>query len=467
MCVRQTRCGLPVVGRRRKLARKAADKRLRGGVPTLHQSALAAERTGRINFVKMARSNRGSSQMDGDDDRKQRLRNRAYALTDLARQRFSLRCIELLSGEDVLESTSKVRRHVIVHRDLRAGTRQCILRNGWDFAVTRIPPGAKSDEFARLSGWSWYQPRHLRVTASMLPSAREFRTLRSTIRDVRMLKGKHEFKGQDRRLATLTGARLNEEAIRLAVAVDDAPNRKVRVRAHNLPPTFGLEPSGATWKLDETELLILRRLNFLPQHGQSWIVADHPDIAAPIKREAEECDAIARALLDGVVTDKERIAGLNERHRAMLESIVGKITYVPPPTKSHPAADIASQTAALDMVFTGEAGLTIWERRDRHNDLLEETEKFTKKGKRYRPGKAGPCTTLTKQARALALADMVYRPPNKGSQRGVDGKFRNPMPKRGTETTVWDDCQKKPPPFEVFTSDFKAEQELQDTRTVT
>jgi hypothetical protein len=39
--------------------------------------------------------------MDGnDEDREQRLRDRAYALTDLTRQRFSLQCIELLSGED-------------------------------------------------------------------------------------------------------------------------------------------------------------------------------------------------------------------------------------------------------------------------------------------------------------------------------------------------------------------------------
>ena len=371
--------------------------------------------------------------IDGeDDDREQRLRNRAYALTDLTRHRFSLQCIELLSGGVVLEATSRVRRHVIVHRDLRAATRQCILRNGWDFAVTRIPPGAKSDEFGRLSGWSWHGPKRLGVPVNTLKSlAREFKTLKSTIRDLSMLKGKHEFKGQDRRRATLTGARLNEAIIRLAVPADDAPNRKIRVRAYTLPPNFGLEPSGATWKPDDIKL---------PQHdGPSWIVSADPDIATQIKRETDKCDAIAQALLDQpgwhpplrhtIETERERIAGLNERHRALLEAIVGKSTYLPPPTMSHPATDMGSQTAALDMVFTEEAGFSIRERRDRHNNLLEPTEKFTKHGKRYRPGRAGPCRTLKGEALIAAIATL--RPPKKGGK---------PHP-RGDEPCLFDKCR--------------------------
>jgi len=364
--------------------------------------------------------------MDGDDDdREQRLRNRGHALTDLSamRRRFYIQCIELLSGGDVvLEVTgSRVRRHVIVHRDLRAATRQCILHNGWDFAVTRIPPGAKSDEFARLSGWS-SGPGRLWVPANTLNS-REFRAFRSTFRDLGMLKGKHEFKGQDRRRATLTGARLNGEVIRHAVAADDAPNRKIRVCAYTLPPNFGLEPSGATWEPDDIEL---------PRHdGPSWIVSADPDIAAQIKRETYKCDAIARNLLKPTETQRERIARLNEHRRALLESLVGKSTYVPPPTMSHPAADMGCQTAALDMVFTEEAGFSIWERRNRHNSLLEPTEKFTRRGKRYRPGKAaGPGRRLTGEALIAAIARL--RPAK---------KHEKPYP-RGTETGMFDKCRR-------------------------
>src|SRR4051812_47450914 len=105
------------------------------------------------------------STMDGDDDsdREQRLRNRAQALIDLtaSRRRFGILCSALLSRpipEGGLDPVNKERRHVIVHRDLRETTRRTILRNGWDYAVTRRPPGSKSDEFRVLSGWSWHQP---------------------------------------------------------------------------------------------------------------------------------------------------------------------------------------------------------------------------------------------------------------------------------------------------------------------
>ena len=114
----------------------------------------------------------------------------------------------------------------------------------------------------------------------------------SMIRDVAMLKGKHGLKGQARRLATRTGARLNKETIGHAVP-HDAPSKKLkrRVPAYTLPASsFGLEPSGATWKPNDIEPPQLA--------GQSWgAVGDHPDDIAARK---DECDAIARALLDGV-----------------------------------------------------------------------------------------------------------------------------------------------------------------------
>ena len=135
-----------------------------------------------------------------------------------------------------------------------------------------------------------------------------------------------------------------------------------------------------------------------------------------------------------MVTDKERIAGLNERHRALLESIVGVSTYVPRPTISHYAADTGLQTAALDMVFT-DVGIGIDDRRDRYNDLLETTEKLITKGKRkgkvYRPGKAaGPCRTLTGEELIAAIATL--RPAK---------KHEKPEP-RGDVPCLFDKCRR-------------------------
>ena len=90
-----------------------------------------------------------------------------------------------------------------------------------------------------------------------LSRPREVRAVQ-LIRDVAMLKGKHGFTGQERRLATRTGARLMADVISIAEP-PDAPKPKRRIRAD-----FGLEPSGATWKPNDIELLILRRLDFLP-----------------------------------------------------------------------------------------------------------------------------------------------------------------------------------------------------------
>jgi hypothetical protein len=384
--------------------------------------------------------------MDGDDDdRQKRLWARAQALADpLAwrQARFHLLGIELLSravpeGVNILEAASSVhvvRRKVIVHRDLRAAMRRCILQNSWDFAVTRIPRGAKSDEFGTLWGWSWHSPE--------LPGIRKPPSNR-LIRDVNMLKGEHGLKGQDKRRATLTGERLNEEIIRLAVDEPDKPKRRVRVC--ELPPDFGIWWKRGTRPIpnpDDTDPPEVEppafasppyKLKIPRLTGQSWIVGDHPDIAAPIKREKDKCDAIARALLDDTETERERIAGLNERHSAMLEGIAGKSTYVPPPTKSHPAADMGSQAAALDMVGFEETGFRIRERRDRHNDLLESEEKLNKRGKRYHPNKADPGRKLTGDALIAAIAEL--RPQKKG------WPHTKPCP-RGDETGLFEKCRR-------------------------
>ena len=98
-----------------------------------------------------------------------------------------------------------VRRHIIVHRDLRAATIRCILRDGWHFAVMKSPGReVQSVRYAlgvvlASSRASWNAGTALRPFES---------------RNVSMLKGKHGLKGQDSRLATLTGARLNDEVVK-------------------------------------------------------------------------------------------------------------------------------------------------------------------------------------------------------------------------------------------------------------
>jgi hypothetical protein len=123
-------------------------------------------------------------------------------------------------------------------------------------------------------------------------------------------------------------------------------------------------------------------------------------------------------------------------------------------------------------------GYKIEDRRNRENEFLEPTEKLLTKGKRkgktYRPNKAGPCRTLISRGAMLedwaswhALFDMYRRPPKKGSAywRQVRGVKRGDGIQRGTERGLFDDCQQRPPTIEVYTSDFKAEQELQDTQS--
>jgi hypothetical protein len=376
----------------------------------------------------------------GDDyDRKKRLRDRAHALTDPGAWRqawFHLLGIELLSrsvpdGVDILEAASKVRvvrRRVIVHRDHRDQMKRCILSNGWDFAVTRIPPGAKLDQFGTVWGWSWHHPE--------LPGTL-VRPSNPLISDVVMLKAKHGLAGQDKRLATLSGARLNDEVIELAVPHDKPPKGKRRVPAWAIPPNFGLEPSGATWKPDDIDPPQLA--------GQQWMVGDDPDIAKPIKLEAYRCDAAARAMIWSVVTEKERLADLNARRRATLEAITGK-TPIVTPMMSHFAADPALQVAALDMV-ADEYGFGIVDRRDRRNDLLDETtvkyltrkragDKFVdlKVPKPYHPGKAAdPGKRLTGEALIAAIARLS--PEKKG------WPHTKPYP-RGDETGLFEKCRR-------------------------
>jgi hypothetical protein len=143
---------------------------------------------------------------------------------------------------------------------------------------------------------------------------------------------------------------------------------------------------------------------------------------------------------------------------------------------------MADQTAAFDMTFE-HVGYKIEDRRKRENEFLEATEKVLTKGKRkgktYRPNKAGPCRTLIRRGAVLdgwgswqALFDASYRPglfgspPKKGSDywRQVRGVKRGGSIQRGTERGLFDDCQRRPPTIDVYTSDYKAEQALQDMR---
>jgi hypothetical protein len=298
--------------------------------------------------------------------------------------------------------------------------KQCILCNGWDYAVTRIPKGAKSDEFGTVWGWSWHHPQ--------LPGT-VVRPSNLLVKDVTMLKDKHGAVGQDKRRLTLTGEKLNA-----AVA------------------KFGRE-------------ILVEDIEGPRLAGQSWgITCDDPDIAKPIRREADRIDALARSQLNGRETEKERIAGLNARHRATLEALTGNIPDPPRVRMNHPAAAPDVQTAALNMAFTedadgnagGDLGFSVRERRDRHNDLLEPTERLDKRGRRYRAGKADPGRKLTGQALIAAIAEL--RPEKKG------WPYTKPYP-RGDEVGLFTKCRRREPPVALYTSDFKAEQELQDTQT--
>jgi hypothetical protein len=248
--------------------------------------------------------------------------------------------------------------------------------------------------------------------------------------------GKPRGGNQQKRRITLAHARLNRLLITLGVWADDP-----RLPPSTGRPTFGLESGWGR---------IFRQFRTLPRSeieapklaGQDWYVADDPDIAEPRRRETHECDAIARTLMPAE-TERDRIASLNARHEAVLDAITGK-TIEPPPRqmRRHYAADMAAQIAAGDMMFE-DVGRHLVERRDRENDLLDATEKVLTKGRRkgkpYRPNKAGPGQTLTGQARAMALADMVVCiAPAIGRQRT---KVAKPYP-RGDEPCLFDKCRR-------------------------
>jgi hypothetical protein len=207
---------------------------------------------------------------------------------------------------------------------------------------------------------------------------------------------------QDRRLITLTLAKLNEEVGKLGVAFNRHEPKKQRCR-----PSFGLE-SG--WRRIFKKFQIVAPSHAagrtLPRSAieapelaaQVWCVADHHDIAERRKRETHDCDAIARTLMPAE-TERDRIASLNERHKATLEAITGKTIEPPPHQMRHYAADTADQTAALDMMFE-DVGRHFEERRDRHNDLLEDIWKPLSKS----PGKSSGRDDLVAKADAILKA---------------------------------------------------------------
>jgi hypothetical protein len=231
------------------------------------------------------------------------------------------------------------------------------------------------------------------------------------IRDLCLLKGINPRRGQDRRRDTLTGARLNATIIKLGVPPDDEPPTVVWTR-------LGLDPGPRT-NLEDFEFTGLAALN--------WDVAAAPDIERQEILERYDCDVIATRFRGGIETERLRIERLNDQHEAWLESITGKIVEVITDDRSHPAG--FNQDVAIDAIGK-EVGWGIRERRNRHNDLLEETEKYDRRGRRYRPNKAGPCRTLTGDELVAAIA--ALRPAKNHSK---------PYP-RGNEKCLFDACRR-------------------------
>jgi hypothetical protein len=220
------------------------------------------------------------------------------------------------------------------------------------------------------------------------------------IRDICLLKGINPRRGQDKRRDTLTGARLNAAVIKLGEPV----------------PPDGYEFA-----------------------RQIWDVADDPAIAAERRLEEYECDYIAARFGFNVTTERARVEDLNLRHEAWLESITGKIIEVADDKRQHPAG--LNQDDAIGMAAE-DIGFNVFERRNRHNDLLEGVEKRDRRGKRYRPNKAGPCRTLTGDELIAAIATL--RPSKKG------WPYRKPEP-RGNEPCLFDQCRRaKRKPLEKY-----------------
>jgi hypothetical protein len=209
--------------------------------------------------------------------------------------------------------------------------------------------------------------------------------------DICLLKGINPQRGQDKRRDTLTGARLNAAIIKLG---EPAP------------------PDGLTFA------------------SQSWVVDDDPAIAAERRLEAYECDYISARLGLNVTTERARVEDLNLRHAAWLESITGKTIEVADDKRQHPAG--FNQEDAIAMAAE-DVGFNVFERRNRHNDLLEPAEKLNKRGRHYRANKAAPGRRLTGEALIAAIAEL--RPAKKG------WPYTKPYP-RGDEVGLFEKCRR-------------------------
>jgi hypothetical protein len=380
-------------------------------------------------------------------------------------------------GVDLMEAASHVRvvrRSVTVPRFMRDRMVKQINDCGWRAAYSILD----GDDLVVISGWDWQHPK--------LPGSNVVPRL--LVDDICLLKDWRS-RGDDpqqKRRMTLTLQRLNNVVIELGIPADDPAIQLPRTGR----PAFGLAPSPKNGMRDFDHVRGRRRL------GNAWgIVADDWDIAPPRREQEYQCRHIARHLGVNVETERRRIEGLNDRHAAWLESITGKTIEVADYTgDGHAVGDMADQTAATDMTFE-HVGYRIDDRRNRENEFLEPTEKLLTKGKRkgktYRPNKAGPCRTLIKRGIRLdgwaswhALFDAsrgvkvegwaaifapfylvspaspyrMDRPPKKGSQ--YFDKLKPTAPKEpglfGSSRTA---------PIEVYGSDYKADQDLQDTQT--
>jgi hypothetical protein len=358
-------------------------------------------------------------------------------------------------GFDSTEAASHVRvvrRSVTVPRAMRDRMVKQIEDCGWRAAYSILD----GDDLVVISGWDWQHPKL--PGSSVVPN--------ELVDDICLLKQwrSRGDNSQHKRRTTLTLVRLNKLVIEFRVWADgpDIPLPRLTER-----PTFGLAPSPKNDMRDFGHAVL----------RTAWAtVADDPDIRKPRRHEEHRCGVIASRLgATALHAERLRIEDLNLQHEAWLESLTGKRFEVEEYTgDGHAVGDPEAQTAALDMMFE-DVGRHIKPRRDRENEFLEDTEKLLTKGKRkgktYRPNKAGPCTTLISRGAMLegwaswhALFDMDRRPPKRGSQywRAVRGNG-GPI-SRGKEPGLFDDCQRRPPLIEVYTSDFNAEQELQDMR---
>jgi len=421
-------------------------------------------------------------------------------------------------GFDVLEAASRVRtgrRRVTVPRDKRAAMVEQILTYGWRAAYNINIQG---DDLVVISGWEWQHPKL--PGSPVTPPA-------SLIEDVCLLK-EWKSRGdtsQEKRATTLMLTRLNKVVIKLGVW-GDSP--EIQLPRSTERPAFGLgllsrfskkppvehlfeeprlrdypkvkAPAGTgqlrisvlKCRVDPAPKNDMRDFHHDSHHarrgqrglGNAWgTVGDDWKIARPRRYEEYRCRHIARHLGVNSETERLRVEDLNLQHEAWLESITGKtIEFEDYTGDGHAVSDPEAQTAAIDMTFE-HVGYKIEDRRARKNEFLEDTEKTLTKGKRkgktYRPNRADPGKVLIKRGAVLdgwaswhALFDasrgvrvegwegcpkLFGSPPKKGSD--YFNKLKPTAPKErglfGSSRTA---------PIEVYTSDYKAEQELQDTQ---